>query len=355
MSRTDDLGYPVFVDYTIRAPFRDFVRAQLGSFIVLCDENTLGYARELTSGLRGRLAVIPIALGERRKTLATVEAILERLLACGADRQTAVVGVGGGVANDVFGFAASVYMRGVPYLHIATSLVAMVDAAIGGKTGVDLRGGKNLAGTFKDPVAVFAHIDALQTLPYRHVREGLAEVVKAAVIEGHDLFDSLEMLAPHPFHKWPWDHVISESVRVKTMVVNDDREERGAREVLNLGHTFGHAIELASGFRVSHGAGVAVGLRAAGLLALQSGRFSHDEHVRVLTLLALLQMPLYTKESPAAIVAAMAADKKRRGGTLRFVVPRAIGDVEYGVRVSDAVVRKTAARCVTPPGDSEFV
>ncbi len=355
MIRSDDLGYPVFVDYSIRKAFVNFVREQLGRFVVLCDERTVGYARDVTNGLRGRLAVVPVPLGERRKTLATLQIVLEQLLACGADRQTAVVGVGGGVANDVFGFAASVYMRGVPYVHIATSLVAMVDASIGGKTGVDVPGAKNLAGTFKDPVAVFAHIDALQTLPYRHVREGLAEVVKAAVIEGHDLFDSLETLAPHPFHKWPWDHVISEAVRVKIMVVNDDRHERGAREVLNLGHTFGHAIEVASGFRTSHGAGVAVGLRAAGLLALQTGRFSHDEHVRVLTLLALLQMPLYTKESPAAIVAAMAADKKKRSGKLRFVLPRAIGDVEYGISVSDMVVRKTAARCVTPPGDGEFV
>lgn len=351
----DDLGYPIVVDYSIRKPLRDFLRERLGRFIVLCDERVADYARRLTDGVSHRVAVLPFALGERRKTLGTLESVLEAMLSAGADRGTAVLGIGGGVANDLFGFAASVYMRGVPFAHVATSLVAMVDASIGGKTGVDLPGGKNLAGRFSDPLAVFCHVDALQTLPYRHIREGLAEVIKHGIIEGHDLFDALETLAAHPFHKWPWVHIITESIKVKTMVCSDDRLESGAREILNLGHTFGHAIERASLYRVSHGAGVAIGLRAAGLLALRSGRFNHDDHVRVLTLLALLQMPVWTKESPSAILTAMRADKKKRDGTLRFVLPRAIGDVEYGVSVTEVALRKTLAQCVTPPGDGEFV
>ena len=351
----DDLGYPIVVDYSIRKPLQEFIRERLGRFVVLCDERVIDYARSLTDRIPGRLGVLPFALGERRKTFATLQTVLEAMLRAGVDRTTAVVGIGGGVANDLFGFAASVYMRGVPYAHVATSLVAMVDASIGGKTGVDLPGGKNLAGTFSDPLAVFCHIDALQTLPFRHIREGLAEVVKHGIIEGHDLFNALETLAAHPFAKWPWDHIITESIKVKTMVVNDDRLEAGSREVLNLGHTFGHAIERASGYRVTHGAGVAIGLRAAGLLALRTGRFNHDGHVRVLTLLALLQMPLWTKVPPAKILAAMAADKKKRDGGLRFVLPRAIGDVEYGCSVSEVALRKTVAQCVTPPGDGEFV
>lgn len=355
VSVNDDLGYPIVLDYSVRKPLHAFIRERFGRFLVLCDEQVLEYAQSLTRGLPRRIDVIPFALGERRKNLATLEVVLEAMLASGADRACSVLGVGGGVASDLFGFAASVYMRGMPYAHVATSLVAMVDAAIGGKTGVDLPGGKNLAGRFSDPLGVFCHLDALRTLPFRHIREGLAEVVKAGIIEGHDLFDALETLAAHPFHKWPWDHIISESIKVKTMIVNDDRLESGARETLNLGHTFGHAIERASAYRVSHGAGVSIGLRAAGLLALRTGRFSHDEHVRVLTLLALLEMPLWTKEAPATILAAMRADKKKRDGALRFVLPRAIGDVEYGVSVSEVALRKTVAQCVTPPGDGEFV
>jgi 3-dehydroquinate synthetase len=245
-------------------------------------------------------------------------------------------------------------MRGVPYIHVATSLVAMVDAAIGGKTGVDLDAGKNLAGTFRDPVAVFAHVDALRTLPYRHLREGLAEMVKHAVIEGGELFESLETLAPHPFWRWPWENIVSDSLQVKVMVVNDDRLEHGIRETLNLGHTFGHAIERVSGYRVSHGAAVSVGLRGSGLLALRTGRFSRDAHLRILTLLMLLKMPLVTREQPDRLFAAMQADKKKRAGRLRFVLPRDIGDVEYGVVVPERKVRAVLNRLSVVPGGDEF-
>ncbi|MGZ3552285.1 MAG: 3-dehydroquinate synthase [Vulcanimicrobiaceae bacterium] len=350
-----DLGYPIVVDRSVQTAFRTFVRErEIRRFVVLCDRNVVEYAERLTRGVRGRVAVVPFVLGERRKRLATLESVLEALVRAGADRGTTVVGVGGGVASDLFGFAASVYMRGIPYVHVATSLVAMVDAAIGGKTGVDLPAGKNLAGSFSDPLAVFCHIEALDTLPYRNLREGLAEIVKHGVIEGNDLFEALEVLAPHPFYKWPWETVVNDALKVKTMVVNDDRTEQGVRETLNLGHTFGHAIERASDYRVTHGAGVAIGLRAAGLLALHLGRFSEDDHLRVLTLLALLKLPMSTRERPSSVYAAMAADKKRRDGTLRFVVPNAIGDVEYGIEASPAAVRTVLARCTRLPGAREF-
>jgi 3-dehydroquinate synthase len=308
----------------------------------------------LTRGIPGRLALLAFALGERRKRLTTLETVLEALVKSGADRQTTIVGFGGGVASDLFGFAASVYMRGVPYIHVSTSLVAMVDAAIGGKTGVDLAAGKNLAGTFSDPIAMFAHVDALQTLPYRHIREGLAEIVKHGIIEGNDLFSALETLAPHPFAKWPWETIVADAQNVKRAIVSDDRLERGLRETLNLGHTFGHGIERASNYRVSHGAAVSIGLRAAGLLALRTGRFSREDHLRVLTLLTLLRMPLHTRESPAQIFAAMGADKKKRDGRLRFVLPREIGDVEYGVTVPDRSVKAVLERITAPPGGGEF-
>ncbi len=345
----------IAVEESVRDSLRRFVRDRsLPQYAVLCDTNVAQYARTLTRGIPGRIALLPFQLGERRKRLSTLEFVLDALVRTGADRTTAIVGVGGGVASDLFGFAASVYMRGVPYIHLATSLVAMVDAAIGGKTGVDLKAGKNLAGTFSEPVAVFAHVDALRTLPYRNLREGLAEVVKHAVIEGNDLFDALETLAPHDFWRWPWLTIVAEAQNVKRMIVADDRLEHGIRETLNLGHTFGHAIERASNYRVSHGAAVSIGLRAAGLLALRTGRFSRDEHLRVLTLLALLRMPVWTRESPSRILAAMSTDKKKRDGKLRFVLPRAIGDVEYGVAVPTRIVRAVLQRIASPPGGQEF-
>jgi 3-dehydroquinate synthase len=315
-SINDDLGYPIVVAERLHEHLEAFARKSEAPVVVLSDRNR---------------PVLEFRLGETRKRLGTVEQVLDAMLAAGVERSALVVGVGGGVASDLFGFACATYMRGIRYAHVATSLVAMVDAAIGGKTGVDLRGGKNLAGSFRDPVGVFCDVSALKTLPARSLREGLAEVVKAAVIEGGELFDWLEELSGHPFAQWPWTALVTEAIKVKTMSVADDRLERGPREVLNLGHTFAHAIERASQYRIGHGEGVALGLRAAGLLALRTSRFTQAEHLRVLTLLTLFGLPLQTSVEPDVIFAAMRHDKKKGGGRLRFVLPRAIGDVEYGV------------------------
>ncbi|HEX3671053.1 MAG TPA: 3-dehydroquinate synthase family protein [Candidatus Cybelea sp.] len=346
----DDLGYPIVVGERLEHTLKAFARKHDRPSAVLCDADrrVRAIARDVAGAL-GAPTVLAFPLGERRKRLATVEKILDAMNSAAVERTGLVVGVGGGVASDIFGFACAIYMRGVRYAHVATSLVAMVDAAIGGKTGVDLRAGKNLAGCFRDPVAVFCDVAALASLPVRGVREGLAEIVKAAVIEGGDFFDALEELAPHPFSRWPWTSVIAEAVKVKTMTVADDRLEAGMRELLNLGHTFAHAIELASGYRTPHGAAVAVGLRAAGLLALRTGRFSEAEHLRVLALLTLLRLPLRTEIEPDAILDAMRGDKKRRGGRLRFVLPRAIGDVEYGVQCPERSVRAVIARLREEP------
>ncbi len=356
MIRNDDLGYPIVVAQCVRDSLHQFLEQRaVKEVVVLCDDNVAQIAHFLTKGIRGRAAVRSLTLGERRKSFEGVRAVASELASAGAQRDTLVIGVGGGVASDLFGFAAATYMRGVDYIHVATTLLAMVDAAIGGKTGINLVQGKNLVGSFCDPLAVFCHVDALRSLPNRFLREGLAEMVKHAIIEGNEAFESLETLAAHPFSKWPWEVVIADSIKVKTMIVNDDRVERGCRETLNLGHTFGHAIELASHHRISHGAALSVGLRAAGLLALRTGRFSKAEHLRVLTLLTLLKMPLRTRESVVNIIACMGSDKKKREGKLRFVLPRAIGDVEFGINVPKVKVRAVTQRCTGDLGPSEFV
>ncbi len=351
----EDLGYPVVVGAGLAPQIAAFVRERATPWILLCDAepHVRRIAGQLARSIGGSLGVLSFPLGEARKRLSTVESVLEKMLAAGADRSTLVLGVGGGVASDLFGFAAAAYMRGVPYAHVATSLVAMVDAAIGGKTGVDLRGGKNLAGVFRDPVAVFCEIDALDTLPFRSLREGLAEILKAGVIEGDALFESLETLAPHAFWQWPWVEVVTAAVKVKTAIVHDDKYESGMRELLNLGHTFAHGFEQASGYRITHGAAVGLGLRAAGLLALRSKRFSGQEHLRVLALLALLRLPMKTSLAPDAVFAAMQSDKKKRDGKLRFVLPREIGDVEYGVECSRAKVLGVLASMRLAPKDAE--
>jgi 3-dehydroquinate synthase len=347
----DDLGYPVVVSDDTRSEIAAFVRKQGRSTVVLCDANhaVAAVARGVADAASAE-APLAFPLGERRKRLNTTERVLEALLATGVERDALVIGVGGGVASDLFGFACATYMRGVTYAHVATTLVAMVDAAIGGKTGVNLGAGKNLAGSFADPAAVFCDVSALRTLPASAVREGLAEVVKAAIIEGGDLFEWLEELSPHPFARWPWSAIVAEAVKVKTMSVADDRLESGARQVLNLGHTFGHAIERASSYKITHGQAVALGIRAAGLLALRTGRFSEAEHLRVLTLLALFGLPLHAPLDCDEVLSAMRHDKKKRAGRQRFVLPRAIGDVEYGVECAPASVRAVLRRLAEPPG-----
>jgi 3-dehydroquinate synthetase len=349
-SLNDDLGYPIVVGENLGAELAAFAHKHGPPRALLCDANSRVRAlAESIADAVGSPPVLAFALGESRKRLSTVERVLDAMFGAGVERSSLVLGLGGGVASDLFGFACATYMRGVRYAHVATSLVAMIDAAIGGKTAVDLRGGKNLAGCFCDPIGVFCDVAALRTLPLRAVREGLAEMVKAALIEGGDFFDDLEELAPHPFARWPWASLIESAIKVKTMTVADDRLEAGMRELLNLGHTFAHAIELASNYTVSHGAAVAVGLRAAGLLALRTGRFSEAEHLRVLALLTLLGLPLQTAIEPERIFAAMSGDKKRRAGRLRFVLPRAIGDIEYGVECDSRSVRDVLARLPEAP------
>ncbi|MHB8140752.1 MAG: 3-dehydroquinate synthase [Vulcanimicrobiaceae bacterium] len=347
------LGYPIIVAPGVVGCMNEFLLSRsYRDVVVLCDANPAvrTIAQRLVRRLRPQARLLAFALGERRKRLSTLEVVLDGLTTVGAERTTLLIGVGGGVASDLFGFAAATYMRGTAYAHVATSLVAMVDAAIGGKTGVDLAGGKNLVGAFRDPVAVFCDLDALQTLPYRHLREGLAEIVKAAIIEGGDLFEGLETLAAHPFYRWPWESIVVDAIRIKAAIVRDDRLEAGDRELLNLGHTFAHAIECAGGYRMSHGAAVAVGLRAAGMLALRLGRFSEEEHLRVLALLALLGLPMHAALDVDATLAAMGADKKVREGRLRFVLPRAIGDVEHGIVARRATVRNVLERVRLRPG-----
>ncbi len=351
----DSLGYPILVCESAESPLRSFVRVHGARCILLADAQSavLARARVLAARLPRCLGVLPFTLGEPRKRLATIERIVDALLAAGADRSTLVIGVGGGVANDTFGLAAALFMRGVPYAHVATSLLAMVDASIGGKVGVDTPAGKNLVGRFSDPVAVFADLLALRTLPFRELRAGLAEAVKHAILAGGEHFEALELLAAHRFERWPWAEIVARSLAIKAAIVRADREEHGLRATLNLGHTFAHGFERASRYRIAHGAAVTLGLRAAGLLALRSGRFSRDAHLRVLALLALLGMPLATRVPADAAFAAMRGDKKRREGSLRFVLPDAIGLVRTDVRVPDARVRVVLRAMEALPGESE--
>jgi len=269
--------------------------------------------------------------GERYKKLATIEQLAERLTRLGADRNAAIVAFGGGVVGDVAGLLASLYMRGVDVVQIPTTVLAQVDASIGGKTGVNLRFGKNLLGTFHQPRAVLIDPAVLSTLPEREFQAGLYEVLKCGVIGRPELFGRLEKVQVKALRgdaaglEW----VIAESVKLKAEVVSVDERESGLRRVLNFGHTIGHALEADSGYRrFLHGEAVAWGMIAAVHIAAATARIETSVARRIVS--AVLGLgPLPNVEARSRnILRLLQTDKKTRNGVVHFVLPREIGKVE---------------------------
>jgi 3-dehydroquinate synthase len=280
--------------------------------------------------------------GEQHKTLATVANLYAQFLAAGLDRSSTVLALGGGVIGDMGGFAAATYLRGVPFVQLPTSLLAMVDASVGGKTGVDLPQGKNLVGAFKQPELVIMDTAVLTTLPSDEFRAGLAEIVKHGIIGAPRLFEQLE-------HEGPVNLVqlVADAVRVKIAVVEEDPYEKGRRAVLNLGHTFGHALELVSEYTLRHGEAVAIGMVAAAHMAAELGRGTPELAARITDLIDRLGLPISARGYDVdAVYAAMAHDKKRAGKKLRFIVPQAIGDVVVIDDPGEEVVRRAIGRVV---------
>lgn len=280
-----------------------------------------------------------ISDGEQHKTLSTVATLYEQFLAGGLDRSGTVLALGGGVTGDVAGFAAATFMRGVRFVQVPTTLLAMVDASVGGKTGVDLPQGKNLVGAFKQPLLVLIDPIVLTTLPVEEFRSGLAEVIKHGVIGDPDLFAELETVQHHSPLAMSGAQ-IARSLRVKIAVVEEDPLEQGRRAVLNLGHTVAHGLERLSGFTLRHGEAVSMGMVAAARIAAEMKRADPALVDRLETALSAWGLPVRCPSLDAgAIWEAMSHDKKRRGRRLRWVLPRAIGQVELAEDVPSEVVR----------------
>lgn len=304
--------------------------AQIRRPIALITDNHVGPLHAHRLGAVACTVIIPA--GEPHKTLATVQSIYDQLLAAGIDRQATVVALGGGVVGDVAGFVAATYLRGVDFVQCPTSLLAMVDASVGGKTGVDLPQGKNLVGAFKQPTAVLADITTLQTLPPEEFAAGMAEVVKHGLISNPELFGRLEIGDWRFSNQSPIPNLqslVATAIEVKRDVVQEDPFERGRRATLNLGHTFGHAIEQVSGYRVRHGEAVALGLVAAANLSARLGYCNPALQERIEAVLRVQGLPtrIPAAYDPAQIYPAMFSDKKKAAGRLRFILLRDVGDV----------------------------
>ncbi|MGH9532865.1 MAG: 3-dehydroquinate synthase [Terriglobales bacterium] len=310
------------------------------------------WGRKLARSLKRakvRHVFISMPDGEESKHLTTVEGLARLLALHGADRNSVVMAFGGGVAGDVAGFLASIYMRGVDCVQVPTTLLAQVDAAIGGKTGVNLPAGKNLVGTFHQPRAVFIDPAVLRTLPEREFRAGLYEVLKCGVIRNPKIFAFLEKERRRISRRDPralsW--LIAECIRVKAAVVAADEREQGQRRILNFGHTIGHALEAETGYRrFLHGEAVAWGMIAATLIAERLGKLRSAGAQPILAaVLAIGPLPAI-EVGAAAIQRRIATDKKTRDGVTHFVLPRRIGKVDVVPDVPLRVVREALERVI---------
>ena len=286
--------------------------------------------RPVLRGLRGTdTRVHKFNDAEAAKNLKSVEVVARSLVKAGADRRAMVIAVGGGVVGDVAGFAAASYLRGVTLVQVPTTLVAQTDSAIGGKTGVNLPEGKNLVGAFYPPKLVMVDTDTLKALPQREFRGGLAEIIKYGVIADAKLFAFLE----RNFEKVlardarALEYLITRSAAIKAQVVSKDERESGLREILNFGHTFGHALESATGYRkYQHGEAVAWGMMTAALYGHEIGVTPASDVARIVSLVRRMgKLPEWPRLAPKKLIELMGSDKKARAGKLRFVLIPRIG------------------------------
>jgi 3-dehydroquinate synthase len=286
--------------------------------------------------------VIEMPNGEHAKRLSTLEKLAEKLVRLGADRDVTLIALGGGVVGDVTGFLASIYMRGVDVIQVPTTVLAQVDAAIGGKTGVDLVSGKNLLGTFHQPRAVLIDPKVLETLSSREYRAGLYESVKCGVIGAPGLFQLFEDRRREILDRDPVvvEEVTAESVRLKATVVSADEREGGLRQVLNFGHTIGHALEAETRYtQLLHGEAVAWGMIAATHIAVAVGKLNSVTAGRITNSIVGLGKLPRMKFDGANIVKRLRSDKKTRKGVVHFVLPREIGKVEITTDVPVTIIR----------------
>lgn len=306
---------------------------------------------------RGAIAVI--GSGEKHKTRQTKEQVEDLLIGAGLGRDSVIVALGGGVVTDLAGFVAATYMRGIPWIALPTTLLAMVDAAIGGKTAIDHPLGKNLIGAFHQPAAVFADVDFLKTLPAVELRQGLAEVAKAGVIGDPDLFALLDAQPAAVLRCDPiaMTEIIGRACAVKAHVVAADEKESDLRQILNFGHTIGHALEQVSGWNIPHGDAVAIGMVAECRIAHAAGLLAQETSLAIEAMLRGLQLPCDWSSAMLIddVIEAARRDKKSRGGALVFALPEGIGRMArggdgYGIPVETPLVGRVLAAMKDRPG-----
>jgi len=341
---TPQRSYDAVVERGIIRKTAEYLPAKAGRIFVVTTEDVWRHqGGRLAAGLDGvRYEILTLPGGEDHKRLAPVEQLAEQMMHRGGDRTSMVIAFGGGIVNDMAGFLAAIFMRGIPVLQVPTTLLAQVDAAIGGKTGVNLVSGKNLIGSFHQPLAVLIDPAALDTLPPREYRAGLYEILKAGIIRDVKLFEFLvanneDVLARTPEAV---DRIIADAVRMKAEVVSADEKEGDLRRILNFGHTFGHALEAETRYiRFLHGEAVAWGMRAAVYLAEMTGHLSAEESVDILEAIQLYgPIPPLDGISAENLLGRLVHDKKTVQGKVHFILPVRVGEVTIVSGVEEAPV-----------------
>jgi 3-dehydroquinate synthase len=300
---------------------------------LVTDDNVLAlHASDLAERLAGRVRhveVVALPAGESHKNRDSKAAVEDRLLAAEFGRDDLILAMGGGVVGDLAGFVAATWNRGVEWVQAPTTLLAMVDASLGGKTAINLSAAKNLVGAFHHPTAVYADVDTLRTLPEREYLDGFAEIIKAAAIADREFFETLEQTCDRLKQRDAelLEQTIGRSMRIKLSIVEQDAEERGRRAALNFGHTVAHAVELQPRSSWSHGQAVAFGMSVEGEMARVACGFPDEDLNRLRELLGRFNLPTASEEKHdiVRVVAAAYRDKKNRGGDLRFALPLRIG------------------------------
>ena len=289
--------------------------------VVIADTNVLQHHRAFFPSAE----LIELGCGEEVKSLETLRDVYRRLVDLGADRSSFIVGIGGGVTCDVTGFVAATYMRGLRFGFAATTLLAQVDASVGGKNGINFTGFKNIIGMFKQPEFVICDPSLLTTLPKREILCGAAEIVKHALVRDVDLMEYLETNYQGLMRLDPEviNHVVLKSVAIKSAIVNQDEREQGLRRILNFGHTFGHALEKIR--RLSHGEAVAAGMMIATRISVKMGLLQNSAAQRIERILRQLQLPTHVPADRAELMEVLKKDKKRQQGGVHFVLLTAIG------------------------------
>ena len=337
-------SYPAIAESGALARLPEFLPEGAGKLFTVTTRDVWDlHGQAFTSALAGRqFQTLFFPGGEDHKRLAEVEALAEDMVARGGDRASVVIGFGGGIVTDLAGFLAAIFMRGVSFLSVPTTLLAQVDAGVGGKTGTNLKSGKNLIGAFHQPLVALADPSLLATLPEREYRAGLFEVLKCGVIRSEPLFRLLASEPETVRRREPAvvERMIGESVRIKCEVVSADEKELGLRRILNFGHTVGHAIEAETGYtRYLHGEAIGLGMKAAAWLSQFAGRCSPEVARKIVAAVELYgPIPAAADLSAERLLARLARDKKTLHGTVHFVLATSIGNTEVVSGIEESLI-----------------